>query len=547
MSETLQADHEEPRLRGASVWLLTDGTAEQQGWAEPMIREIQAAGAGSAQLLGISGVLGTTARGMLEQGAERLARTLRLGQVGQAGDETVAHEAFARFRPDLILVDAPQLVRPLSLIRDVSAIKPVIVGLVTDLQPSESWQQARPDAWIVPDDGLLTGLRRPEQAEAALQVAGPPLAGAYAAPVDGGPLREQLAVGDDLLVLVDASTMPAALIERTMRELSRVRAPVRLLFHYGRNLDGADALRQSAAAAGVRANMFGATPSLPRYASAADVVIVGAANPLVAGYLALGIPLLSLDPAASSNVATRRGAMVPLPDVSALSGLLTEIAQRGVAPAHRDAAAAAVDRDGTRRVVLAAGRILAARDRLVQVPRAGGGGSPIDEGETRPGSGLPFETIGDAPPAISRSGSGAAAPLGREAARRALAELILEERRVEREVEHWARERDRWLQRVDDAKEEGDAELEQFARGQLTTIFDELRQRQDELGRLAERRDEVRRQLVERAGDAGGAASSGPGTPGGGGPVHGSQAMEQRFRELEMRRQLRRLKGGSGS
>ncbi len=509
-------------LQDARIWIVTDGSAEASGWLVGLTEALRAEGAASVDVMGVSGAVGWTARNLVEAGAERIARTLRLSRRGQP--DSNAADAFADARPDVVLVDSPGLLRPLVLMREASPVNPVIVGLISDLGPADAWVGARADAWIAADEALLVDFRGGELADAALQVAGPPLDASFGAARDRDALRAEFGVDDDFVVLLDASTMAAPLIDRAVFQLSVVRSPFKALFYYGRNPEAADVLRQSAKAHGLRGNMFGPSPDFADYAATADVVIIGASNPHLAGYLALHRPLIGIDPQVADSIAAGRGAAFVAQDVAELGAVIEEVASAGVSKGHQQAALELAHPGGNREVAAAVAVILANRHRLrisrAEAPRSSPSAAP------RPGS--RFEEIGgDDPVAVEP------APMSRAAAREQLAALIVEERKIEKEISGLVKERDRWFGRLQLAEEEKDAELAGIARERVDAVAQRLAQCNERRDGVLRQKDLIRRRAVRPGSSKGQAEPS----------TYGPAAdVEARFREMEMRRDMNRLR-----
>ena len=81
-------------LDGVRLWLVTDGTADSLGWQTALVDALRLLGAASVDVLGVSGMLGVTARGLLEQGADKVARTLRFSRRGHP--DASANDAVSR-------------------------------------------------------------------------------------------------------------------------------------------------------------------------------------------------------------------------------------------------------------------------------------------------------------------------------------------------------------------------------------------------------------------------------------------------------------------
>lgn len=528
------SEHEKPWLEDVGVWLVSDGTASREGWQEALLRRLKEAGASSAEVYSVSGAVSTTARGMLEQGAERIARTLRLSGNGR---EEGAFEALSRYRPEVILVDNAAALRPLSMLREVTPLRPLIVAVVSDEGAVSSWGDARPDAWIAPSVAQLDEVRAGSLVDDAYQLGGPPVDEAFVADVDRDAVRAELNLsGESKLAFVDTSTMPPALIERVVYQLRGLGDALDVIFYYGRNPDAPGALRSSARAHRLRARMLGETSNHARFSSAADIGVVGRACPHTSAYLAAGLPLIAVDPDARFHAGTRSGAIVPLPGPDSLGAIFAEVAARGVAEGHLEAAARERQRDRWASFMSALRELtlrradLAGAVKTIATPTGTasvGGAAP----QNSPG---PFEVIGD-DSALTPEQAPKRARMTRAQAHQELSRLIRQERSIQERLENMGRERDSWLKRREYAREDGEADLERYAETQIDKLMDAIRRENETLGRIADEKDAVRQSVVQRAErKEGGAAPASDASA----QVPDSVRYEARFRDLEMRRQL---------
>lgn len=505
-------------LAGTRVWLVTDGTAESAAWQEPWTEALRLAGAASVDVLSVSGVLGWTARGLLEQGAEKVARTLRLARRGEP--DASAFDAIARANPDLLVADHPGTFRTLEVIRDTMRGQALHVGLVTPPCDLEAWRGARADAFIATDALAIDVVRRSGMSSAALQVAGPPIPQGFGPRSDRTARRERFGFAPDARVLlVDVDGSDGAEIDRWMFQASLHADRLVPLFYYGRDHQAADVLRQSAAVHGLSARMFGHVDDLGSYAIISDVVVTGPACSRVASYLALDLPVVSFDARLDLTSWVQSGAVARIGDAAALGSVLAQVAADGVPAAHRQAATAAVSTHPTADTVAALGRIWAARANLREAivplhPQATASSAPADR----------FEAIGE----VSDQ---AAAPLSRAAAKEQLAALILDERRVEAELADKVKARDRWMGRLRLAETHGETDLVEVASVRVEAIGAEVRGLGERLDAIRVEKDRIRRRAAARP-------AAEPAAPKEAAPPD----VESRFRALEMRDDLDRLR-----
>jgi hypothetical protein len=507
--------------------LLTDGSADQLGWREPLLHALRAKQVESVESVSVVGAIGLTARNLLEMGAERVRQELK---VRRGNSERSALEELKSSNPDVIVVDSPQNVRALQLLRDALPMDPVIIGLIPDLALYRDWSQAQPDAWILASSALSEALGLPSDSP-TIEYAGPPVSAQFEREFDRTALREQAGLDPEAVVcFTDAETMRPDTIERLLSALARLSTDVDFLFYYGRNSDAANQLRRIARERSFRANMFGYTPNLERYVALSDVGIVGGGNRRLSGYLAAQLPMFAVDSAHELSAAASDGAVVALAEPDQARFVLEEIAEEGVAAPHRDAVDRLAQRIGVNPVVDAIERLVVRRDTIQQSNERLR--KPV-EGTASTSANSPFEVIGD------RTSSGSSPqsrpPMNRAEAKERLARLIMDERRVEDEVEQAVRERDKWLERKDLANEEGDDDLASYAEGQLDQAFESLKQLREELDRISSEKLEIRK-AVARSNQRSKAAPETPqSTPEG-------RSYEERFRKLEMKRDIDRLR-----
>ena len=526
MSERESAGAEES-LDGARVWLVTDGTAGAGGWQDPLVEALRARGAGSVDVLGVSGVLGFTARGLIGQGAEKVARTLRLSRRGEP--DSSAFDALERGRPDIVVVDHPGILRTLDIIRDTSRVEAVHVALVSGVVGPDDWIGARADAYICGDPVVLARIRRPGLADVAAQLAGPPVPSGFETPIDRAEARAGFEIGpEERVVLVDVAGIAPDAIERLMTQLSLAEG-ITYLFHYGTDHVAADVLRRSSSAYGVKASMFGHVDDLEAYAAIADCVFAGPDAP-TAAYLAIDLPVVSLGNGPAESGFAQAGAIV-ISDESGIAGIARRIAADGVVPSHREAAVSAIEDNPTGNVAGAIVRLWVSRSELkaASVPIQTTSVAPAASGDA-PRS-QRFERIGEGP------SEGTLAPLSRQAAKEKLAALIMEERKLEKAIGELAKERDRWFERLGLAEESGETDLIALADGEAKRLTSEIARSGERIDTILAQKDTVRRRAAAVP-----SSSAGPATPSAGAGDTSRRDAERRFMELERDAELKRLR-----
>ncbi|MFT4704262.1 MAG: hypothetical protein ACI81R_001958 [Bradymonadia bacterium] len=511
-------------LENARLWIVTDGSAEAGGWLESLTDALRAAGASSVDVFGVSGMLGITARGLLETGAEKIARTLRLSRRGEP--DATAFDALAGARPDLVITDHPDVLRTLEVIRDTVRLQSFHVALVHELVPNDAWHGARADGWVVPTSTHMLRLRKPAQSDLAFEVTAAPVPPGFERALKPQLLRESLGLpSEGTLVLVDTADMEIASLDAVVFQLS-LTAGVTPIFYYGRAHEAAEALRRMTIVHGVQALMLGHTSALEEVAACCAAAVTGIGSSAVANYVALGVPTLSLDPAAVALPREETLCLRPVPDVSRLSAAMTDVVEAG----RVDGVSFSVEqKPSTAQGVAAAMVALYGRRVQLKTPVAL---TPPPPGATNTGdAGARFETIGGS------GGAGAPlSPLTKASAKEQLATLILDERKLEQAMSTSARERDKWMGRHALAGEESDPELAKISGETLDRVAAQLSEIGTKLDDVRAQKDIVRRRAAL------GADGSAPTTPPQNSQTAAAPDAEARFRALERKRDLDRLR-----
>ncbi|MBU6160695.1 MAG: hypothetical protein KGO50_06210, partial [Myxococcales bacterium] len=302
-----------------------------------------------------------------------------------------------------------------------------------------------------------------------------------------------------------------------------------LLVHYGRHRVVADAFRTWADHFRIRARMFGWVPNLDAYATAADVVLTTPDSWHLTGYLALGLPVVTIQGEVDPLQPVVQGAMVPCADARAAAGVVGFVGASGVAPEHVAAAkafgAAWLASEPTMAVASAIVSLWEQRAVLQSRVR---GPAPAQPGAVPV---VPVESIGTGhldPQKVDFS-----APLPRDQAREQLASLILEERKLETHIAQVSAERDRWMERLDLARQAGDTRLGDAAQVQLDQFVRQVADANERMASLERQKELVRRRV---------AAPKVATTP----AQTAALSMEEEFRRLERERDLNRLRSQEG-
>jgi flagellar biosynthesis chaperone FliJ len=508
-------------------WLVTDGTAARQGWAERLKAALRSAGV-ELEVLSLPSMLAATARGVLETGADAVARALRL-KSSMVDSQT--RELYDRHRPELILVDHPGAGRWLELLRQAVGSGALHVGVLSAWEPSEGWSECAVDALVASDELQLVPMRHAGLESDAALVAPAVAPAAFVQPVQAA-TRAQAGLSERApLVLMDLSAASVAQIQGIFAALAGRPLP-QLMVYTGENTPVADACRMWAGQFRVPAQLFSAqTPAAP-WSALADLVVLtpGAVN--LAGYLWQGRPVVSLHATVDPTLPVRSGAVVAVADSAALAHVVSWLVGAPLPDAHRQAAAAWAGTDG---LEILRHRLfdLAARREPLRARQRATPAAPPSAG----GSAGPFETIG----AGSGTGPGAIpagpvvvapdAPMARNEARDQLASLIVQEKRIEASLDQLTGQRDQWLQRLDLAAGAGDTALVAAAQAQVDQLTAQIANLGEQLSALERQKDQVRRRaaMQHAAGRQQATTSE-------------LADVEARFRDLERQRALESLR-----
>jgi len=397
--------------------------------------------------------------------------------------------------------------------------------------------------------------------EDRVKTAGVPLPKPFCRKLDGEEIRTRFGLdpAQGQILMVVAEGVDHHRLDRLMFQVSLVDRPVQPIFYTGDDSAAATTLRKAAGKYGVMARMFGRVDNLEEFYAACDLVLAEVSNPLIYPLLALDKPVVLFD----TDIDTRpvgaflrdEGAAVLMPDVlrlgAELEGLLNEPDELA---RLRDGARAVVDQEGAIRVADVLEAIAKDREALLSGPRQTPGQSQADNQMSGGGA---FEVIGsaDAPPTSTGSshapaGGGPAAPpasfeppshaarLTAAEAKDALAELILEERRVDNKLSETSRFVAQWEQRLDLAQSAGEAELAREAEPFLKHYQREEAMLIRELDRIRAQKDKLKSRVVRPGARRPGGGSGGPPAQD---PSRVAQ-LEGRFRAMEIDRDLERLK-----
>lgn len=538
------------------VWFLVD-RSQPQGGIEEVARAFEAGG-DATEVVTITEVIGSAAREAVAGGAERILRGLRVAWQGQTGEEDFLR-AIRREQPDLLVVTSGRYSRPLSLLESLTGTKTAQIGVPLDFNLGPGWFDGTLDAFVAPD---VPSRKRVEEAgyePDRIFAAGPPVLPNFDRSVDRESAREDLEFGDDTHVLVRAESFDATALDRIVFQATLVERDVTFLFHH--NGDGAvsQTLRRSADQHGLSAAMFGRVPDLERYVAASDLVIGAPAEPYIPEIVSCRRPLFLVGPAEEHGhqvgALLREYGAEHLDDVlrlgSELEGLLEEetfgeleeqCSETRLSPGNRPVAEALT------------AALEAAAEWTLERPTRPSPEAPDDEApeeESEPTG--PFEKIGTGASDGDSGGrrklegpdadGAATAPrpsISRAEAKDQLAELILNERELERRLSELEREQERWRNRLDLAREWGEEDLAEEAKDILKEYIDDASGVKDELEDVRRQKEKLKR-AAKRGREAGVSPQEGSDRGIGDDPERAAE-IEERFEEMELDRDLEDLR-----
>ncbi len=543
-------EREESDQERRLVWFLVD-RSEDHAAIEAVARRLESEGVES-EVVTITEVIGSAAREAVAGGAERILRGLRVAWRGAGGEEDFVR-AIRRAQPDLLVVTSARYVRPLSLLEGLTGAGSGQVGMPLDFNLERRWLDGSLQAYLAPDP---EGRRRLEEAGYAAErifEAGPPVSPNFEREIDREAERRELGFGEETTILVRAESFDATTLDRIVFQATLIDEEVQFFFHH--NGDGAvsQRLRRSADKHGLPAAMFGRVPDLERYVHASDAVVASPAEPLVPEIVAAGRPLflvgapdgydLQIEVLTGeygagyvSDVLRFGSEFERFLDEQRLDEAREAIEQTGLAPGNEAVAEA---------LRAALEEAEAWREAARPAPDAPGD-EPSDEEPSSPTG--PFESIGTGGGEVDRDSAlevrreGYRPGLSRAEAKDQLAELILHEREMQRRLSELEREQERWRERLELAREWGEEELAEEAKGILREYIDDA-------SRVREDLEDVRRQKekLKRAARRGGGEAPQSESPAGretedvDDPERAAE-IEERFNEMEIDRDLDELR-----
>lgn len=468
-----------------NVWILVDQRAKAKTF-ESVADHLADAGIKS-EIVTITEVFGTVAKGAIAGGAERLLRGLRVAMKGRNDEDLVG--AVRRARPDILAITDARYVRGLSLLESLTGLSMLQVGIFADYDFNSDWTRSGVQAFVVPHESYRGRLTKAGVDEERVVVGGPAIQGGFARDLDRAAERESFGFGDDMVVLVRGNSIESAALDKLVFQSTLTEKQARFIFHHDGDAATASALRKSADQYGLKALMFGNVGDLERYVLAADVVIAGPDDPYVPEIVALDRPLLFVgDEAAAAHQVdflVDQGAATHIADLLKFGPEFDRFVTEDSLNAASEAAAQISGTTGSKDVADAIALAFEKRDEWQTIATPPPSEEAPDDSDSAPNNA--FEVIGSGGSSSSSGGEDSDrdddqdfSGISRAEAKEQLAGLIMMERDVERRLDELERNQERWRNRLDLAREwnEDDlaSEAEAILRGYLSESDDVARE-----------------------------------------------------------------------
>jgi hypothetical protein len=474
-----------------------------------------------AHIVTITEVLGSVARDALTGGAERVLRGLRVAFQGRTAEEDLLG-AVRRARPDVLAVTNPRYGKALNLLESLAGIRTLQVGIVPDFNLSADWINSSLQAFLVPTDEHRERLVANGFLSDRILVAAPAIQAGFAGEVDRTASREQFGFDAEKVVLVRAEGFSPPILEKLVFQATLVDTDARFVFHHNGDSASAAALRRAAERYGLPAAMFGKVVDLERFVAASDLVLAATSEPYVAEILAQARPLLLVGAeeqgAAQAEFLSEAGAARHVVDVLRLGSEIERALDDETLSESTEAAEALGARDGSAQVARALATAVEHSDEWLSVPAGGappdgtpsaapGDGEPDDDqdDETKKERKGPFESIGTGRSKAGTTGGeqgdeGAKARhepnytgLSAAEAKDQLAELILMERALERELAESQKQQERWRNRLELAREWNEQDLADEAKDMLRGYLGDAETVEADLVDVRRQKDKLKR------------------------------------------------------
>lgn len=531
-----------------SLWFVSDQEAASASLATA-VEALQERGI-EARWVTISEVLGTVARGALAEGAERIIRGLRIADgESSRGEDFLA--ALQRKRPDVLVVTNPRYAKALAMIDRVSDVESVQVGLIDGFGVDEAWLQSPTDYFVVAGPEEARHLEAAGIDAARIREGGPTVLPGFLNPLDGAEEAAELNLASEKpTVLVRTPGFSKDRIAKLVFQCSLVEPDCQFIFHHDGDRGRAAELRRCAEEYGLKAAMFGQVPDLERYVAASDRVVAASDDAMIADLLAQTTPAMVVHQRRDvGHLADKKWVRICDP----LSQLGTHL--EDFVSADDEAIANELE---AWEAAAAQTKLVESLEWVVEHGQVSTASQATPGGEDVAEEGAPFEPIGSAGEtsggdaveddqrargqADGDTGSSIPTTMTRAEAKEELATLILSEREIERSIKESQKQQRRWRDRLELAREWGEDDLEEEAAEILAGYVDEAGELEERLEQLRRQKEKLK-QAAKRGQDRpGGRRPSGYLDEDDGPAPGGREPSEDRFRQMEVDRDLEGLK-----
>jgi UDP-N-acetylglucosamine:LPS N-acetylglucosamine transferase len=386
--------------------------------------------------------------------------------------------------PDVAIAFDPGALAALALIRERNVAETAVVGVVPELAPDRAWGSAA-DRYLAIDDEAAVLLEDHGVDGARVLVVGPivPHAVAEAATQDRAALRTEHKVPSDVpVVVVDAAGLEADTVGQLLLQLSLLGRGVFVLFDTGSNVAAADVVRRQVPTYGIRGKLFGDTPRAPRLWRTADLVLARPTAKAIHAALALGCPLIALEPKGDAeqreaNALVERGLGAVATQLVFVSSALEPYLKQPRRLAEQAARVAALARgDGAARVARIVVDVAKRKQQVIEESAAYAPPPSVDEEQAPPPSRGAAGEVEDLDDLSEIFGAAESPNAGRRAANA--------EARLRKEVEDARNEAARWDERAALARAKGDRSLTEQATREAERKRARMHAALEELARL---------------------------------------------------------------
>lgn len=562
-------------LEGLRIWLVSRGEERSASYQHDLVRALEQLGAASVSVVGFDGTFRTVAADLtsragewIEGAADWLSKGLKirrlLGKTDEvlegepqvsetAADATTSQDAQSEETsgedgpPDIAIIDNPTLIKPLNAIPAVRAATPLFIALVDDFKVNTRWREAGVGAVIVPHDALAQAHLAADGA-ALVKVAGPPTSARFIGQRTVQESREKLGLSaEKAVVIVAAEGMNVEDLDRVVFQLTLFDEQPTVVFHYGDSHGRAQLLREAAENYGLEAKIFGKVEGEADFFAAASVVVVGADDPVAIDLLMCRRPVVLVGSergAARAVFLSDVKAVLHVPDIVELGAHLETILESDVGKTLVEQAKTIVAEDSTTQVAVATGDLFKEWVERLKKESKETLPVPVTEKKTEPPRAPDvFESIGAQPKPDAEqlsSPQSALPPISVAEAKDQMASLILREREAERALAEYVQARDRWLERRDLAMECGDKDLLGIAADNLNSARRQVAQLNAQIETIRRSKAKLKARFERQKRPR--LPKSPASKPQVARESENVSDVEERFRKMELERDLRRLR-----